>query len=97
MLSESLKGVMAQTLMKKVGGGRIAAIEIMIGNPAIGNLIREEKTYQINSVLQTSRAEGMQTIDMAIFDLFQKKFITAENAVDHAGDKKVMRAQLGIA
>lgn len=97
MLSESLKGVMAQTLMKKVGGGRIAAIEIMIGNPAIGNLIREEKTYQINSVLQTSRAEGMQTIDMALFDLVQRKFITAENAIDHAGDKKTMRAQLGMA
>jgi twitching motility protein PilT len=95
MLSESLKGVMAQTLMKKVGGGRIAAIEIMVGNPAIGNLIREEKTYQIPSVLQTSKAEGMQTLDMALVDLFQKKLITAENAVDHAADKKAMRSQIG--
>jgi twitching motility protein PilT len=97
MLSESLKGVMAQTLMKKIGGGRIAAIEIMVGNPAIGNLIREEKTYQIPSVLQTSKAEGMQTLDMALFDLYQKKYITAENAVDHAWDKKAIRAQLGMA
>ncbi|MFC1542241.1 type IV pilus twitching motility protein PilT, partial [Candidatus Latescibacterota bacterium] len=70
MLSESLKGVMAQTLLKKIGGGRIAAIEILIGNPAIGNLIREEKTFQINSVLQTSKSEGMQTIDMALLDLY---------------------------
>ncbi len=96
MLSESLKGVMAQTLLKKIGGGRIAAIEIMIGNPAIGNLIREEKTYQINSVLQTSKAEGMQTLDMALYDLYTRKLISAEHAVDHAADKKAMRAQLGI-
>jgi twitching motility protein PilT len=53
MLSESLKGVMAQTLLKKIGGGRVAAIEILVGTPAIGNLIREGKTYQIPSVLQT--------------------------------------------
>ncbi len=96
MLSESLKGVMAQTLLKKAGGGRIAAIEILVGNPAIANLIREEKTYQINSVLQTSRAEGMQTLDMALFELFQKKLITPEACVDHATDKKNMRAQLGM-
>jgi twitching motility protein PilT len=83
--------------MKKIGGGRIAAIEIMVGNPAIGNLIREEKTYQIPSVLQTSKAEGMQTLDMALVDLYQKKYITAENAVDHAWDKKAIRAQLGMA
>lgn len=95
MLSESLKGVMAQTLMKKIGGGRIAAIEILIGNPAIGNLIREEKTFQINSVLQTSRAEGMQTLDMALYELYQKKLITANDSIDYAADKKAMRAQLG--
>lgn len=96
MLSESLKGVMAQTLVKKIGGGRIAAIEIMMGNPAISNLIREEKTYQINSVLQTSKAEGMQTLDMALFELFQKKYISANDCVDHAADKKAVRSQLGI-
>jgi twitching motility protein PilT len=94
MLSESLKGVMAQTLMKKVGGGRIAAIEILVGNPAIGNLIREEKTFQINSVLQTSKNEGMQTLDMALLDLFDKKYITREAAIDHSYDKKVMKAAL---
>jgi len=94
MLSESLKGVMAQTLLKKTGGGRIAAIEILVGNPAIGNLIREEKTHQINSVLQTSKSEGMQTLDMALFDLFEKKLITAEACIDNAYDKKVMKATL---
>jgi twitching motility protein PilT len=95
MLSESLKGVMAQTLVKKVGGGRIAAIEILVGNPAIANLIREEKTFQINSVLQTSKSEGMQTLDMALLDLYEKKAISAETCLDHAADKKVMRATLG--
>jgi twitching motility protein PilT len=97
MLSESLKGVMAQTLVKKIGGGRIAAIEILVGNPAIGNLIREEKTYQIPSVLQTSKAEGMQTLDMALLELCQKKLITPNDSIDHAWDKKAMRAQLGMA
>ena len=95
MLSESLKGVMAQTLLKKIGGGRIAAIEILIGNPAIANLIREEKTFQINSVLQTSKSEGMQTIDMALLGLYEKKLITAEHCLDYAADKKVMKATLG--
>ncbi len=95
MLSESLKGVMAQTLLKKIGGGRIAAIEILVGNPAIGNLIREEKTFQINSVLQTSKSDGMQTADMALLDLYDKKLITAENCIEYASDRKVMKATLG--
>jgi len=95
-LSESLKGVMAQILLKKVGGGRIAAIEILIGNAAIGNLIREGKTYQIPSILQTSKSEGMQTMDMALYELLQRNKITAEVCLDYAVDKKGMRAQLGL-
>lgn len=95
-LSETLKGVMAQTLLKKVGGGRIAAVEILVGNPAIANLIREGKTFQIPSILQTSKSEGMQTLDMALVDLYERKYITAEMAVDHAADKKTMKVQLGI-
>lgn len=95
MLSESLKGVMAQSLLKKVGGGRIAAIEILVGNPAISNLIREEKTYQINSVLQTSKIDGMQTLDMALLDLYDKKLITMEACLDNAADKKSMKATFG--
>ncbi len=95
MLSESLKGVMAQTLLKKAGGGRIAAIEILVGNPAISNLIREDKTFQINSVLQTSKSEGMQTLDMALLELYHKKLITSESCLDYSADKKVMKATLG--
>jgi twitching motility protein PilT len=94
MLSESLKGVMAQTLLKKIGGGRIAAIEILVGNPSIANLIREDKTFQINSVLQTSKSDGMQTLDMALIDLMEKKLITAEACLDFCSDKKTMQATL---
>ncbi|MFC1692386.1 type IV pilus twitching motility protein PilT [Candidatus Latescibacterota bacterium] len=95
-LSEALKGVMAQTLMKKIGGGRIGAVEILVGNPAIGNLIREAKTFQIPSILQTSKSEGMQTLDMALYDLYQKKLITASDCIDRAADTKSMKAQLGV-
>ena len=95
-LSETLKGVMAQTLIRRVGGGRIAAVEILVGNAAIANLIREQKTYQIQSILQTSKSDGMQTLDMALFELVQKRLITSEVCVDYAVDKKAIRTQLGI-
>ena len=96
-LSEALKGVIAQILLKKVGGGRVAALEIMVGNAAVGNLIREGKTFQIPSVLQTSRSEGMQTMDMALMELYEKKQISAEDCVDRSIDKKTMKAQIGLA
>ncbi len=95
-LSETLKGVMAQTLLKKKGGGRIAAIEILVGNSAISNLIREGKTYQIPSVLQTSKGDGMQTLDMALFDLYERNLITSEACLDYATDRKSMKVQLGL-
>ena len=95
-LSESLKGIMAQTLLKKAGGGRIAAIEILVGNAAISNLIREGKTFQIPSVLQTSRNEGMQSLDMALVELYDDKMITQETCIDYAVDKKTMKAQFGV-
>ncbi len=95
MLSESLKGVLAQTLLKKIGGGRCAAIEILMGTPAISNLIREAKTFQITSVLQTSKNEGMQTLDMALIELYQKKFITADDCIGYSFDKKTVSAQIG--
>lgn len=95
MLSESLMGVMAQTLIKKVGGGRVAAIEILVGTPAIANLIRENKTFQIPSVLQTSKSEGMQTLDMALLELFQKRRISANDCIDRATDRKAMSVNVG--
>ncbi|CAA0080228.1 Twitching mobility protein [BD1-7 clade bacterium] len=80
MLSESLRAVVSQTLLKKVGGGRIAAHEIMIGTPAIRNLIREDKVAQMYSAIQTGANVGMQTLDQALLDLVNARLITKEAA-----------------
>jgi len=80
MLSESLRAVISQTLLKKVGGGRIAAHEIMIGTPAIRNLIRENKIAQMYSAIQTGQGTGMQTLDQCLQELLQKGVISREDA-----------------
>jgi len=87
MLSESLRAVIAQTLLKRVGGGRIAAHEIMIGIPAIRNLIREDKVAQMYSSIQTGQAYGMQTLDQCLQDLVRKGLITREQARSRAQNK----------
>src|SRR5581483_7250159 len=69
MLSESLKGVVSQTLCKRLGGGRVAAYEVLIATPAVSNMIREGKTYQLQGVMQTQRAAGMVTLNDALVDL----------------------------
>ncbi|HSG88354.1 MAG TPA: type IV pilus twitching motility protein PilT [Pseudomonadales bacterium] len=84
MLSESLQAVISQTLMKKQGGGRVAAHEIMICNSAIRNLIREDKVAQMYSAIQTGRAVGMQTLDQALEALLEKRTITREAAKSKA-------------
>src|SRR5207247_1524319 len=68
MLSESLRGVIAQTLCKKIGGGRAAALEVLIVTPAMSNLIREAKTFQIPSMMQVGKAVGMVSLNDALFD-----------------------------
>ena len=80
MLSESLQAVISQTLVKKIGGGRIAAYEIMVGTAAIRNLIREAKVAQMYSAIQTSRKDGMQTLDQSLKELVDKGLITTEEA-----------------
>ena len=90
MLSESLRGVIAQTLCKKVGGGRVAALEVLLVNGAISNLIREGKTFQINSMMQVGRAQGMVTLNDALSELVKKGQITPEEAVVRAVDKAGM-------
>ncbi|MBN0988405.1 MULTISPECIES: type IV pilus twitching motility protein PilT [Amphritea] len=80
MLSESLQGVISQTLLKKPKGGRVAAHEIMVGTPAIRNLIREDKVAQMYSAIQTGAAFGMVTLDQSLTDLMQKGLITRESA-----------------
>ena len=87
MLSESLRSVIAQTLMKKIGGGRIAAWEIMIGTPAIRNLIREDKVAQMYSSIQTGQAIGMQTLDQHLKELVAKGLITRQDAKSKAANK----------
>lgn len=84
MLSESLQAVISQTLIKKVGGGRVAAHEIMIGTPAIRNLIREDKVAQMYSSIQTGGSLGMQTLDMSLKALVTRGLITREGAREKA-------------
>ena len=86
MLSESLKAVIAQTLLKKIGGGRCAAHEIMIGTPAIRNLIRENKVAQMYSAIQTGQKFGMQTLDQCLQNLIQQRLITKEAAREKAAN-----------
>ncbi|MGE0861647.1 MAG: type IV pilus twitching motility protein PilT [Gammaproteobacteria bacterium] len=80
MLSESLRAVISQTLLKKTGGGRVAAHEIMIGTPAIRNLIRENKIAQMYSAIQTGQQYGMQTLDQCLQGLVQKNLVTRQEA-----------------
>ncbi len=87
MLSESLRSVIAQSLMKKIGGGRTAAWEIMVGTPAIRNLIREDKVAQMYSAIQTGQAMGMQTLDQHLQDLVQRGMISRLDAKSKAMNK----------
>ena len=88
MLSESLKGVVCQQLLKRIDEpGRLAALEILFSKPAIAHLIREGKTFQIPSMMQTAKGEGMQLLDQAIMEMLMKKQITPEEAYLKANDK----------
>jgi twitching motility protein PilT len=87
MLSESLKAVISQTLLKKEGGGRVAAHEIMINNTAIQNLIREGKTFQIKSTMQTATGIGMQTMESAVEKLVSLGTINKKEALPYLAKK----------
>lgn len=91
MLSESLQAVISQTLLKKIGGGRIAAHEIMVGTPAIRNLIREAKVAQMYSAIQTGRKDGMQTLDQNLKELVEKGLVTPAMAMTKAVNKEMFR------
>ncbi|HEX9959717.1 MAG TPA: type IV pilus twitching motility protein PilT, partial [Pyrinomonadaceae bacterium] len=94
MLSESLKGVIAQTLLPKKGGGRVAALEVLIVTPAISNLIREGKTFQIPSAMQTGKQHGMIMLNDALFGLVQKGLVEPVDAYVKAVDKANFEALL---
>lgn len=87
MLSESLKGVVSQTLCKKIGGGRVAALEVLLVTPAVSNLIREGKTFQIPSIMQTKRNLGMRLLNDALVDLVEQRKVNAAEAIAKASDK----------
>ncbi|QYR53462.1 type IV pilus twitching motility protein PilT [Lysobacter soyae] len=89
MLSESLRAVISQSLLKKVGGGRIAAHEIMVGTPAIRNLIREDKVAQMYSSIQTGQQYGMQTLDQCLQDLVARNLVIKQQAREYAKDKRL--------
>jgi twitching motility protein PilT len=92
-LSEAMLGVLAQTLIPRVGGrGRVAAIELMIATPAIRNLIREAKTFQIPSMIETGAKEGMTSLDQSLRDLLRRGLISPEEAFIRAVDRDAFAA-----
>ncbi len=91
-LADGIRAVLAQTLFKRIDKkGRVCALEIMIATPAVRNLIRESKTFQINSAMQTGKKYGMQILDDAIMELLQKKWISADEAYMKANEKSRFR------
>ncbi len=94
MLSESLRGVIAQTLCKKIGGGRVAAREVLLSIPAVSNLIREGKTFQIPSVMQTNRKGGMVTLNDALLELVDARMVEPKEAYMKAVEKVGLAAAL---
>ena len=88
MLSESLRGVIAQTLCRKTRGGRVAALEVLIANSAISNLIREGKTFQIPSMMQVGRGVGMVVLNDALVGLVKRRVVEPQEAYVKAVDKE---------
>jgi twitching motility protein PilT len=96
VLGEAVRGILAQQLLPKIGGGRVAALEILFSSPQVGNMIREGKTTQITSTIQTGKREGMVTMDQSIAALIEQGVVTPESALDKAVDKAWMRKTLGL-
>jgi twitching motility protein PilT len=97
VLGETIRAVVAQQLMPKIGGGRVAALEILFASPAIGNMIREGKTSQITSSIQTGVKEGMIDMDSSIRKLYNEKKVSGRAAYDKAIDKEQFKDVLGDA
>ncbi|MEM7245858.1 MAG: type IV pilus twitching motility protein PilT [Acidobacteriota bacterium] len=97
VLGETTRGILAQQLLPKVGGGRVAALEILFGSPQATNLIREGKISQLSSLIQTGVKRGMTTMDQSLIRLFEEGTITAEAALDKAIDKVDVAEKVGLA
>ena len=100
-LSTAIIGVVSQALLPKIGGGRVAAYEILVCTPAIGNLIRENKTFRINSAIQTGAKLGMQLLDDHLFKLWNEKKVTEENVMAKSQNpdelaRRIANAKSGI-
>jgi twitching motility protein PilT len=98
-LASSLVAVISQVLCKKIGGGRIAAYEIMVNTTSIGSLIRENKTFRISSDIQTGAGLGMITMDTHLMSLVNRELVSPDEAVEKAQDPNLMREkflQMGI-
>jgi twitching motility protein PilT len=100
MLAESLRGVISQTLCAKIGGGRVAAYEVLLGTSAVANIIRERKTFQLFSIMQTGRAQGMVTLNDSLVELVRSKQVDPREAMRKAVNKAELKtafAREGIA
>jgi twitching motility protein PilT len=94
MLSESLRAVISQRLIRRADGkGRVAAVERLVNTRAVGNLIRENKTFQLHSILQTGSSQGMGLLDHAIKELLDAGTITREDALKNCNDAKLLGAE----
>ena len=93
-MSGVLRGVLAQQLMPRIGGGRVAAFEVLFATPALANLIREGKSYQINTLIQLGSREGMVAMDASLFDLIEQELVDPELAYEKSVDPKTFRAHL---
>ena len=96
MLSESLKGVIAQILLRRRGGGRLAAYEILLGIPAVANLIREGKSFQVPSIMQTHRRLGMRLMNDALAELVKRDLVDVDEALGKSVDKDGLRGLLKL-
>ena len=96
-LSTTLIGVLAQTLLPKIGGGRVAAFETLVVTPAVGNLIRENKTFRINSAIQTGAKFGMQLLDDNLFDLWISEQVEMEDVLSKAHDPDALARRIATA
>jgi len=94
VLAESLRAVVAQQLLKKIGGGRIPAFEILLGSSALSNAIREGKTAQINNQIATGRSRGMISMDLSLMELVRAGHVTGDAALERAFDRESVRASL---
>lgn len=94
MLAESLKGVIAQVLCRRISGGRVAAKEVLLSIPAVSNLIREGKTFQIPSIMQTNRKTGMVMLNDALLELVEQKIVDSKEAYMRSAEKSTFAAAL---